>query len=78
MEKKHKAKIIGAVVSGSIICLYYLFIIIMLFSNDYSGGKVAVLICGGIFLAFIFAIIFKIFERIKEIKGGEEDDLSKY
>lgn len=36
------------------------------------------LLAGLIPLAFLGASIYNLYERIKEIRSGEEDDLSKY
>ena len=73
--KKHNKKLIAPIVVSAIMVLYYVV---------YFGILIAVLdgiwkwLLGIIPLA-LSAIMLKVcIERIKEIKKGEEDDLSKY
>ena len=72
---EHKKKMIAPIVVTVILILYYI---------AYFGFIIRLL--GGIF-RFVFGIIPLIFavliikvciDRIKEIKKGEEDDISKY
>ena len=71
----HKKKMIAPIVVSVLIILYYII---------YFGFLISLL--GGVFkyALGIIPILFPIvmvkvcIERIKEIKGGEEDDISKY
>ena len=76
MQKKYGSKIAGSVAVAVIILLYLVI---------YGVGLVWLI--PGVFLkiaaavipvAFAAMIIFVLVERIKEIRSGEEDDLSKY
>lgn len=71
----HKKKMIAPIVVSVLIILYYII---------YFGFLISLL--GGVFkyalgiIPILFSIVMvKVcIERIKEIKGGEEDDISKY
>ena len=73
--KRHNKKLIAPIIVSAIMVLYYVI---------YFGILIAVLdgiwkwLLGIIPLA-LSAVMLKVYiERIKEIKKGEEDDLSKY
>ena len=71
----HKKKMIVPIVISILVILYYIFyfgIIIALIPGKWKY------VLGGIPILLIFGIIKVCIERIKEIKEGEEDDLSKY
>ena len=71
----HKKRMIAPIVVSVLIILYYII---------YFGFLISLL--GGVFkyalgiIPILFSIVMvKVcIERIKEIKGGEEDDISKY
>ena len=73
--KNHKNKMIAPIVVTVFIVLYYVV---------YFGVLISLLegivkyVLGIIPLLFSVVIIKVCIERIKEIEGGEEDDLSKY
>ena len=73
--KKHNKKFIAPIIVSAIMVLYYVV---------YFGILIAVLdgiwkwFLGIIPLAFSAVMLKVCIERIKEIKKGEEDDLSKY
>ena len=74
--KEHTKKTIAPVIIVLLISVYYLgvgFLVIKL-SLPSIFKALIVLISIVITLLFIFTLV----ERIKEIKKGEEDDLSKY
>ncbi len=75
--KSHRKKIIAPIVITAIILLYYVgFSIVCTFFI-----KLPILIkllCSIIPLLFAGVCIYVLIERIKEIRSGEEDDLSKY
>jgi len=75
--KKHGKKMVAPIIIIAIVALYYIFFGIMI--NIFDGIPLPVKILGTIIpLAFIGVGIFVLYERIKEIRSGEEDDLSKY
>ncbi len=78
MDKNHGKKILGAILAGGFICVYILLIVLLVFTVFDESNRPAVIIFGGVLLSIIAAIVYQIIARIKEIKGGEEDDLSKY
>jgi hypothetical protein len=76
MNNKHLKKIIAPVIVVFVIVLYYAIIGTLLFKyNVLNIIKIIAL------LPPVFAMggmIYVLVERIKEINGGEEDDLGKY
>jgi len=73
---KYIKKLIATIIVAVIIVIYFVFIltITVLQSMPIPGKILAVIIP----LALIGIIIFVLIERIKEIRSGEYDDLSKY
>jgi len=69
-------KIIAPVVVTILIICYLCMVALGIFrSTDSILMKILI---GSIPLALIGVIVFVLIERIEEINGGEEDDLSKY
>lgn len=76
MEKNHGNKMIAPIVIGIIVILYMLFYFgICTFIPMPAIGKI---ILGLVFIILAGVMIFVLWERIKEIRSGEEDDLSQY
>jgi hypothetical protein len=74
--QKHSKKMVAPVVIAVLVIFYYALIIRMLGYLPLSMTvKVALL---AIPVALIGGIAYVLWERIKEIRSGEEDDLSKY
>ena len=73
----HKKKMIAPILITVVILLYYIgFAFICIFLDRIP---LLVKILGGIIpLLFAGVCIYVLAERIKEIRSGEEDDLSKY
>lgn len=71
-----KKKMIAPIIIGIIAIIYYLFFFFILMEMPISW--LTKILFGVIPIAIIVAIIIVVISRIKEIKGGEEDDLSKY
>ncbi len=69
-------KIIAPCVIAVLMSLYYLAWAVGFLVN--SSFMLLNYICGFLFLGAIFVMISVTKERIKEIRSGEEDDLSKY
>ena len=73
--KLHKNKMIAPIVISVIIILYYVVYFGILIALLYGVWKWLL----GIIPLALSAVMLKVcIERIKEIKKGEEDDLSKY
>ena len=72
---KHYKKMIAPIVVTILLVLYYIIYFALLISIVEGIWKV---LLGIIPLLFIIVMIKVCIERIQEIKGGEEDDLSKY
>lgn len=71
-----KKKMIAPIVIGLLITIYYLTIaLVIIFTNIPIVIK---FIVGGISVIIAIAMIFTVKSRIREIRRGEEDDLSKY
>lgn len=69
-------KVIAPIVITVLIAIYFIFFLsVLFFSITSTIGKVIGII---IPLIFICISIYMLVERIKEIRSGEEDDLSKY
>ena len=73
--KNHKKKMLAPIVVTVILIVYY-FIYFGVLLSFLEGGVKYVL--GIIPLVFCIVMVKVCIERVKEIKGGEEDDLSKY
>lgn len=79
MNSEKKKKFIAPVVIGTLLALYYIVIAVVLAveglkDKNFIGIGLAVLIPA--LLSALMLYVTK--ERIDEIIGGEEDDLSKY
>ena len=75
--KVHKRKMIAPIVISIVIVIYYIaFAIFCIVAKDipFIAKALGILIP----LALAGVCIFVLFERIREIRSGEEDDLSKY
>lgn len=72
----HIKKMIAPIIVGVIILMIYT----GYFCAAYFGGFpwYVLLIVGLILLAATGVVVYVVVERIKEIRSGEEDDLSKY
>ena len=75
--KEHRKKMIAPVVITGIFVLYFLGLIALYLCIDGIPGWVKVLLVV-IPLALAGVMIGALCSRIKEIRSGEEDDLSKY
>lgn len=73
--KNHRRKLIAPIVIAVIMVLYYVLYFGLLVAL--TDGAVRWII-GIVPIAFAAVTIGVCIERIKEIKGGEEDDISKY
>jgi hypothetical protein len=71
----HKKKMVAPILITILIVLYYL--LYFGFIISYLEGILKILL-GIIPLALSGVMIYVCVQRIKEIKGGEEDDLSQY
>lgn len=73
----HKKKMIAPIIITTIIVLYYIgFAFVCVFL---SGIPLLVKILGGVIPLLLGGVcIYVLVERIKEIRSGEEDGLSKY
>ena len=75
--KKHTKKLIAPIIITVLVVCYFVFYIsVGLFITDVpSIVKILMLI---IPISLAILSVYMLIERIREIKGGEEDDLSKY
>lgn len=78
-KKKKGAWICALVVIGAALA-YLAFALIPLVSESFGDGfLIAFLILYGlIFLAIIAGVLIALYQRLKEIEGGEEEDAKKY
>lgn len=73
----HTKKMIAPIIITVLMVLYYVGIVVLfLCVEEIPFGVKALMIVGP--LAVCGVMIGVLISRIKEIKGGEEDDLSKY
>ncbi len=73
--EEHNKKMVAPIVVTVLMIIYY--VVYFGFLITVVDGIFKILL-GIIPLAFAGVMIYVCIERIKEIKGGEEDDLSKY
>lgn len=75
--KKHTKKMIAPIIAAAIFVVYYIAFAVLCIS---AGGFSAVVMLIGIIvpLALACVCVAMLIERIKEIKGGQEDDLGNY
>ncbi len=73
----HKRKLIAPIVITGLVVLYYIgFIILLTTTGQLPLGW---LIAGSVIpLCLAGAMVYVLLQRIKEIRSGEEDDLSQY
>ena len=72
----HGKKIAGAIGAAAVLIAYYAaFFGIIISSNE---SRIVKILLGIIPAVLIFGLVYVCMQRIEEIKGGEEDDLSKY
>ena len=76
IEKKHKKKMVAPIVISIITVIYFCFYAAICFSM--SVLLITKILFGVIPLALIGVVVYVLVERMKEIRSGEEDDLSKY
>ena len=73
----HKKKMIAPIVITAIILLYYIGFAFLIAFDD--GIPLIIKLLGGVIPLILAGVcIYVLIERIKEIRSGEEDDLSKY
>ena len=80
-KKKDHKKILGACLSSLIFSLFFLAFIILftvILFTDTEFPIILYIIIVSIFGFPIFGIIINLIKRIKEIRGGEENEASKY
>lgn len=80
-KKKDHKKILGACLSSLIFSLFFLAFIILftvILFTDTEFPLILYIIIVSIFGFPIFGIIINLIKRIKEIRGGEENEASKY
>lgn len=76
MNKEHRNKMIAPIIISAIICLYYIgFVVVCIFIPIPFLVK---LLFGIVPLLLAGVCVYVLLERIREIRSGEEDDLSKY
>ncbi len=75
MSNGHKKKMVAPIVATVITVLYYIVYFGFLISLLDGAWKY---VLGIVPLVFAALMIYVCIERIKEIQGGEEDDISKY
>ncbi|MGE4353321.1 MAG: hypothetical protein AB7D36_04460 [Oscillospiraceae bacterium] len=74
--KSHTRKLIAPIVISVVIVLYYVGFAVA--CAVLSMPLPVKLICGILPLIFAGVTVYVLIERIKEIRSGEEDDLSQY
>ena len=77
MNGKQRKKLVApCIITGLLVAYYVGFAIVCAKLPEMSLG--AKLICGLLPLALASVCVYVLIERIKEIRSGEEDDLSQY
>ncbi len=73
----NKKKMITPILITIFVIAYYIFYFCVLCSA-FSESIVILILFGIIPIALSIGMLYVCIQRIKEIKGGEEDDISKY
>ncbi len=77
MNKNHYKKLIAPIVIVAVMVLYYLAIAVGIIAFGPMSPMLKLI--GLVFPILLIGLsVFVLVERIKEIRSGEEDDLSKY
>ncbi len=72
-------KSVNTLIVSTVICLFSLAIMLeSIFINSDNSSKFEIIIGTLVLLVFILGIIYFTKQRVDEIEGGEEDDISKY
>ena len=75
--KKYGKKLIAPIVISALIVLYFIGFIVLIAVTD--GLPLGWMIAGSVIpLGFAGVMIYVLVQRVKEIRSGEEDDLSQY
>jgi len=81
-NKSHKEKIMGAVISSLLFSAIFIFLIGLISYFEFSGDDripwLIYIVLMLILLMPILGMIVNLIKRIKEIRGGEEDEALKY
>lgn len=82
-DTKNKKRIASVICAGVVILLLLVYLIVFLFpilsGQIGDGAAITILIVFALsILALIVGIVIALFQRLKEIKGGEEDVAAKY
>lgn len=82
VKSDNKKKIEGAIISSSLFSIFYLFILGVITYFQFTEADkmpwILYIILMLVLLLPIVGVIYNLVARIKEIKGGEEDEASKY
>ncbi len=73
--RSHGKKMVGPIVAAALLILYYIVYFILLVTLLEGVWRV---VLGVVPLAFAALTVWVCVERIREIRSGEEDDLSQY
>ena len=75
--KKHAGKLVAPIVIAALILVYFAGFIIVALTTDWLplGWMIAGI---AVPLCLMGVMIYVLIERLKEIRSGEEDDLSQY
>ena len=75
--RKHTRKLVAPIVITALVVAYYVGFFVLLSTT--TGLATGWVIVGGVVpLCLAAAMIYVLIQRIKEIRSGEEDDLSQY
>lgn len=72
----HGKKLAAPIAIAVLLVLYYIAFFVFILALDIPA--LVKLLMGIIPLAFAGCVIYVLVERIKEVRSGEEDDISKY
>lgn len=77
IQREHRKKLVAPIVITVLLGLYFIgFSIVCLYMPEMSMVIKIFMFC--VPLALVVVAIYMLVERIKEIRSGEEDDLSEY
>ncbi len=84
MRKTTRGKGFAGAVVVTILTALFMFLLTGAMLTDYFGGSTeafttgVILFCAFLYLAVAVGVILALYQRWKEVKGGEEDEARKY
>ena len=81
--RKTTEKRAGAILAAVVVAAFMGLLAVVMLAGYFGSGTdgsatVMILLCALIYLAIAVGVIAALFQRLREIRGGEEDEAKKY